>query len=115
MAHLGRRGGHVRECPENLSVHLSRIRLAGNTVTLSKTHTFCHGVIERIHLFVISIEQLEERGLRSGGASYAPETQSLQTKIEFFNVEKEILQPKRCSLPHRSGLRGLKMSESECG
>ena len=68
MAHFGRGRGHVRERPENLGVHFSRVRLACNAVPLPETHALRHGLVQRLHLFVIPLEQVEERGLGPGRA-----------------------------------------------
>ena len=92
--------------PENLGVHFSRVRLACNAVSLSEPHAVGHGLVQRIHLFVISLEQVEERGLCPGRTLYTPETERLQAKLEFSMSRRRSCNQRVARLPTVVGWAG---------
>lgn len=59
------------------------------------------------------MEECEERGLGSGGAFDAAETECLQAVFEFFEVEQEVPAPEGGAFADGGGLCWLEVSESE--
>ena len=61
------------------------------------------------------LEQLQEGSLRACRATHATEAQSVDTMIELFDVEQQVLNPERGALAHRRRLSRLEVRVCQRG
>ena len=98
---------------QNPAVQLAGIGLPGNGEAGLIPHFFRDFPVERADLFVIPVEQLEKAGLRPGRPFRAEELHLPELVLHILQIHDEILNPERGALPHRGGLRRLKMRECQ--
>ena len=98
---------------QDLAVQLTGIRLTGNGKAGRIAHLLCNLPIQLTHLFIITIKQLQEACLRSRRSLGAKQLGLGKLIFHVFQVHQQILNPERCTLADRRGLRGLKMREGQ--
>ena len=99
---------------QNSGIHLAGIRLSTNIKTLCKSKVFSDFPVHLIDFSVVSFKKLHKTCLCSGCTTAPEKFDILNGKINFLQIRKEILHPKRRSFPYRYKLRRLVMCISEC-
>ncbi len=62
---------------------------------------------------MISVEQLHKAGLGPGRPLAAQQRKVVDDKVQFFEIQQQILEPERGTLAHGDGLGRLKMGKAE--
>src|SRR5205823_970040 len=94
---------------EDLRIELSAVGLATDRNRCGELDRRGDPAIELAHPLVVALEQLEEAGLRAGGALHSTAWQRGDPMIEVGQVEDEVLHPERRTLADRRRLRRLQM------
>lgn len=63
--------------------------------------------MQMARLVGLAVEELEERGLRAGGALEAAEAQLVHERLQRAQVAQQVLNPQRRALPNCRQLRAL--------
>lgn len=86
---------------------LSSLNREANTFPIYlplKSCLFCHHLVKLLYLFVISLEELQEAGLRAGGAFHSTEAQVLSDTLQVPEIHAKILNPQTATFPNRGQL-----------
>ena len=98
---------HFTEPVEDDAVQFSRIRLSCDSEALIETEGFCHHKVQRLHLFLISIKEIQEACLGPGGALHASKLHGFDGEAEILKVHQKILHPQGCPFSYGGDLSGL--------
>jgi len=72
-------------------------------------------LIQGLDLFVVAVEQLHETGLRSGRSLDSAHRETLDFGLYPLQIDKEVLAPQCCALPHGGELSRLVVGEAQGG
>ena len=64
-------------------------------------------LVEHLDLVGLAVEELQEGGLRAGGALEAAEAQLVHERLQRAQVAQQVLNPERRALAHSGQLRAL--------
>ena len=95
-------------------IYFSGVGLTGYRIAFLEAHLSCNHRINLINGSMISVEQLQERGLCSGGTFGPKEFQTTLYIFQVLQIHHEFLHPESCSLPYCGRLCRLEMCKSEC-
>ena len=107
--------GDGAETGENPAVQLAGIGLAADIEHAVKAEAPHEAAVQLLHLSVIPVEQLQQAGLRAGGAAAAQERNGGKDKIQLLQIGGQILQPEGGPLAHGDQLGGLIMRIAQGG
>ena len=77
--------------------------------TAVESHLAGHEAVECLDLGVISLEELQKAGLRSGRSFHAAKSQLVETVLNLLQVENQVVTPQRGPLADRRRLGRLQM------
>ena len=64
-------------------------------------------LVEHLDLVGLAVEELQEQGLRAGGALEAAEAQLVHERLQRAQVAQQVLNPERRAFAHSGQLRAL--------
>jgi len=105
--------GYAGKNAHDLGIEFPRIRLAGCRKNAGKSESFGYQTVKRFDFGMVSIEQSQERGLRSGSALDAAELEGGDAMLQFGKIHDELLCPKDGALADGGELGGLEMGIAE--
>jgi hypothetical protein len=112
-AELGGTRGDTGDDGENAGIQFPGVRLAGHRKRSREPHFSGDGLIEKAHLLVVAIEQIEKARLRASRSFHATEGKRPHPILEIPEIENKILHPQGRALADRGRLRRLKMRVSQ--
>lgn len=97
----------------NINVDLAGVRLAGNDESRAEPSLLGHQLVQLLDLTVITLEDLEERSLSTGGTLDTTETQVIAGPLQVPQIHEQILDPQARPLANRDELGRLSVREAE--
>lgn len=99
----------------DVNIDLSRICLAGDNEGRVETGLLSNKLVQLFHLVVVTVEDLEERGLSTSGTLDTTEAQVITRPLQVAQIHQQVLNPQRCTLANRHELCGLSVGETQAG
>jgi len=97
----------------NIHIDLARVRLTGDDECRAEASLLGHKLIQLLNLAVITLEDLQERGLGSGGTFDTTEAQVIAGTLEVAQVHQQVLNPQASTLANGDQLGRLAVSETQ--
>lgn len=99
----------------NIDINLTGVGLGGNDVRRLETSLLGDQLIQLLNLLMVALEDLEERGLSTGGTLDTTEAQIIASPLEVLQVHEQVLDPQGGTLSDGNKLSGLSVGEAQAG
>ena len=107
--------GNPRQSRNHIVVHLPGVGLSANGHNACKAHFLGNLLLQLLDLLVVSLEQLQEGGLSTGGTLGAQQLQCGDAVLHLLQIHKKIVHPKGSPLADGDQLGRLEMGEAQSG
>lgn len=97
----------------NVNVNLSRVGLTGDDECGIEASLLGDKLVQLFNLGVVSVEDLEERSLSTGGTLDTTEAQVITGPLQVPQIHEQVLDPETGSLSDSDKLSGLAVSETK--
>lgn len=97
----------------NVHIDLARVGLTGDDECGAEASLLGDKLIQLLNLTVITIEDLQERGLGARGALHATEAEVIAGTLEVAQVHQQVLNPQASTLANGDQLSRLTVSETQ--
>jgi hypothetical protein len=119
MSNVGRdalaSGAEIADGAADFEIDLARVGLGGDRVACGETGLLGDELVKSLDLCVVTVEDLEERGLGTGGSLDTAEAELMTNSLDGAEIHQQILEPDAGSLSDCGQLSGLQVGESETG
>ena len=97
----------------DINIDLTGVGLTGDDECRAETSLLSNELIKLLHLSVITLEDLEERSLSTGGTLDTTETQVITGALKVAQIHQQILNPQTSTLTNSDELSGLTVGETQ--
>jgi hypothetical protein len=99
----------------DIDIDLTGVGLTGDNEGRAEASLLGNELIELLNLGVISLEDLKERGLSTGGTLDTTEAQVITSTLKVAQIHQQILDPQASTLADSDKLGGLAVGETQAG
>jgi hypothetical protein len=99
----------------DVNIDLARVCLTRNDESGAEASLLGNELVEALDLGMVTVEDLEEGSLSTGGTLDTTETQVIAGTLEVTQIHEQILDPETSTLANGNQLGGLTVSETQAG
>lgn len=99
----------------NIDIDLASVSLTGDDESGAEASLLSDELIQSLDLVVVTVEDLEEGGLSTGGTLDTTEAQVITGTLKVAQIHQQILDPETSTLTNGNQLSGLTVSETQSG
>ena len=99
----------------NIDIDLASVGLTGDDESGAEASLLGDELIQSLDLVVVTVEDLEEGSLSTGGTLDTTEAQVITSALKVTQIHQQILDPKTSTLANGNQLSGLTVSETQSG
>lgn len=99
----------------DVHINLAGVGLTGDDERRAESGLLSDELIQLLNLLVVTVEDLEERSLSTGGTLDTTETQVVAGPLKVSQIHQQVLKPQACSLSDGDELGGLSVGETKAG
>jgi hypothetical protein len=97
----------------DINIDLTRVCLAGDDESGAEAGLLSNELVQALDLGVVTVEDLQERRLSTGGTLDTTEAQVITGTLEVAQIHQQILDPETSTLANGHELGGLTVSEAQ--
>ena len=103
------------ESVADINIDLTRVCLTGDDESGAEASLLGNELVKALDLGVVTVEDLEEGSLSTGGTLDTTETQVVTGTLEVTQIHEQILDPETSTLANGNQLGGLAVGETQAG